>query len=274
VAVCGKACPLADTDGGGVGKQPCGAEFLVDERRDFLVNGVDGAVAFNHHDTGGIAGRDLPVFLVNPAMEKLVLALEAGFVALGARGAVVATTSAVEGLVKIGEQQKGKVGIEAAAQGLVHAQDDFAAELAAAALVGLTGISEAIAEDDVAAVERGRDDLGDALGACGEHESQLGHRIEALGPGIEEQGTNAVADAGASGLAGDGNGQTLGFEVRGEFAELRGFSGTVQAFEGEEETTRHKDRLQGTGCRVQGLRAGVSVSEFGVSGLELRERQR
>ena len=198
-------------------------------------------------------------------MEELVLALEAGFVAFGAGGAVVAAASAVEGLVKIGEQQEGEVGIEAAAHGLVHAEDDFAAELAAAALVGLTGVREAIAENDVAAVERGRDDFGDALGAGGEHESQLGHGIEALGLRVEEQGADAIADACASGLARDGDGETLGLEVRGEFAELRRFAGAVQAFEGEEESARHNSRVQGGGCRVQGLRV-----ELGFRSLEFR----
>ena len=268
MAVCGKKCPLADTSGGGVGKQSCGAEFLVDEGCNLLVNDVDGAVAFNHDDAGGIAGGDLAVFVVNAAVKELVLALEAGFVALGAGGAVVAATSAVEGLVEIREQQEGEVGIEAAAHGPVHAEDDFAAELAATALIGLTGVREAIAENNVAAVERGRDDFGDALGASGEHESELGHGIEALGFRVEEQGADAVADAGASRLAGDGDGETLSFEVRGEFAELRRFAGAVQAFEGEEEA--HKGRLQGTGCRVQGglaiqagaLRAGFRDGDF------------
>jgi len=264
VAVCGKKCPLADTGGGGAGKQSCGVEFLVDEGCDLLMHGVDGAVAFDHDDAGGIAGGDLAVFVVDAAMKELVLALEACFVAFGAGGSVVAAAGAVEGLVEIGEQQEGEVGIEAAAQGLVHAQDDFAAELAAAALIGLARVSEAIAENDVAAVERGRDDFGDALGASGEHESQLGHGVEALGLRVEEQSTDAVADAGASRLAGDGDVETLGFEVRGEFAELRRFSGAIQALEGEEESARHEDRLQGTGCRVQAFE--VWSSGFRVEG--------
>jgi hypothetical protein len=33
--------------------------------------------------------------------------------------------------------------------------------------------------------------------------------------------------------------------VGGELAELRRFSGAVQAFEGEEEAVRHRSRLQG-----------------------------
>jgi hypothetical protein len=50
--------------------------------------------------------------------------------------------------------------------------------------------------------------------------------------------------------------------VRGEFAELGGFAGAVQAFEGEEETARHGNRVQVTGCRLQPF--GVWVSGFRV----------
>ena len=48
------------------------------------------------------------------------------------------------------------------------------AELAATALVGLGGVGVAVAEDDGAGGERGKDDLGDGLGAVGEHEGHLG----------------------------------------------------------------------------------------------------
>ena len=51
-------------------------------------------------------------------------------------------------------------------------------------------------------------------------------------------------------------------EVRGEFAELGGFAGAVQAFEGEEESAGHKSRLQGTGYGLQGT--GVQSLEFRV----------
>ena len=52
------------------------------------------------------------------------------------------------------------------------------AKLAAAALVGLGRIGVAIAEHDSAAVERRADDFCDGLGAVGEHQAQLGARIE------------------------------------------------------------------------------------------------
>ena len=46
--------------------------------------------------------------------------------------------------------------------------------LAAAALIGLGGVGVAIAEDDGASGEGGEDDLGDGLGAVGEHEGHFG----------------------------------------------------------------------------------------------------
>jgi hypothetical protein len=156
----------------------------------------------------------------------------------------------VEGSVEIGEQQDGEVGIEAATHGFVQAQDAFAPELAPAALVGFGGISETIAEDDVAAVQGGRDDFGDALGAVGEHEAELGHGIEVLGFGVEEQAADAVADAGASRLAGNGDRKALGFKISGELAQLGGFAGAVEAFEGEEKA--HKSSVQRRACSEQG----------------------
>jgi len=60
--------------------------------------------------------------------------------------------------------------------------------------------------------------------------------------------SNAVADARASGLARDGNRVALGFENRCELAQLRGFAGAVEAFEGEEESSGHIE--QGIGWRV------------------------
>ena len=67
------------------------------------------------------------------------------------------------------------------------------AELAAAALVGLGGVGEAVAEDDLAGVEGGLDDFGDGLGAVGKHEGHLGHGGEAGGAGVEQDLADAVA---------------------------------------------------------------------------------
>ena len=68
------------------------------------------------------------------------------------------------------------------------------------ALVGLGGVGEAVAEDDGAGGEGGLDDLGDGLGAVGEHQGHLGERGDGaeggFGAGVEEDGADAVAEGG------------------------------------------------------------------------------
>ena len=229
----------------GGGEETGGAEFFVDEGGNLAMDSLDGLVSFDDDDAVGLAGGNFAIFVVDAAVEGFVFALEASFVVLGGGIAVVATTGAAEGLVEIGKEQKGEVGLQAAAHGAVHLEDDFAAELTAAALVGFGGVSEAIAENDVAAVEGGRDAFGDAFGAVGKHEAELGLGREVVGLRVEQEAANAVADAGASGLAGNGDAEAECLEMSGQLAELRRFTGAVEAFEGEEEAIRHADRVQG-----------------------------
>jgi hypothetical protein len=226
----------------------------LDDRDDFAVDDIHRAVALNDDDAGGFTSGNLAVFVVDAAVEQLIFALKAAFVLAGGGRAVVAAACAVEGPVEIGHEEDGEVWIEAPAHSLVQAQDGFASNLAAAPLVSLGGIGKAVAEDDVSAVEGGRDDLGDALGAVGEHEAQLRHGVEALGFRVKKQRSDAVADVRTPGLASDRDVEALRFKMRGEFAELSRFAGAIQALKGEEKTSRHGNRVQGAGNRVQGLR--------------------
>jgi hypothetical protein len=104
--------------------------------------------------------------------------------------ALVAAAGAGEGGFERWEEKDGEVGLEVVADGGVHGEDAFAAELAAAALVGLGGVGVAVAEDDGAGGEGGEDDLGDGLGAVGEHEGHLGGGGDGaeggFGAGVEE----------------------------------------------------------------------------------------
>ena len=122
----------------------------------------------------------------------------------------------------------------------MEGEDALGAELAAAALVGLGGVGEAVAEDDVAGGEGGEDDLGDGLGAVGEHEGEFGEggdgAVGVLGAGVEEDGADAVAEGGVAGVAEGGDGVAVGFKRGCETAKLGGFARAVQAFEGDEVT--------------------------------------
>jgi hypothetical protein len=110
--------------------------------------------------------------------------------------------------------------------------------LAARSLIGFGGVGVAVAEDDGAGGEGGLDDLGDGLGAVGEHEGHLSQRTDGaeggLGAGVEEYGAETVAERGGAGLAQADDGAAGGSEPGGEAAHLRGFAGAVQALEGDE----------------------------------------
>ena len=100
------------------------------------------------------------------------------------------------------QQQQGEVGLQVVADGGVHGEDALAAELAAGALVGLGGVGEAVAEDDGAGGECGLDDLGDGLGAVGEHERHFGERGDGaergFGARVEQDGRGCGRRAGWS----------------------------------------------------------------------------
>ncbi len=87
---------------------------------------------------------------------------------------LVAAAGALEGGFERWEQKDGEVGLEVVARGAVHGQNALAAEPTSAALIGFGGVGVAVAEDDLAVVERGQDDPGDRLGAVGEHQGHLG----------------------------------------------------------------------------------------------------
>jgi hypothetical protein len=119
-----------------------------------------------------------------------------------------------------------------------------AAELAAGSLVGLRGVGEAVAEDDGAGGERGFDDLGDGLGAVGEHEGHLGERADGaergFGAGVEQNGANAVAERGGAGVAQHDNGVAGAVSQAARRRKLGGLAGAVETFEGDEVTARHR----------------------------------
>ena len=165
MVVCGTGCPLPDTICRNAGEQAGGAEFLIDEGCDLAMDGFDGAVAVDDDDARGFAGGDLAVFVVDAAVEGSSSRSKRPSSWPAAAVRSLRRRARWRDLSKSARSRSVRSGLRPAAHGFVHAQNDLAAELAAAALVGLGGVGEAIAEDDVAAMKGGRDDLGDALGA-------------------------------------------------------------------------------------------------------------
>ena len=114
---------------------------------------------------------------------------------------------------------------------------------AAAALVGLGGVSKAVAENDLSLGQRGLDDLGDSLCAVGEHQGHLRHGSESRGAGVEQQCANAVAGGCAAGLARDHGRESALLHPCRKFFDLCGFTGAVEPLEGDKQSARHGESL-------------------------------
>jgi hypothetical protein len=71
---------------------------------------------------------------------------------------------------------------------------------AAEALVGKGRVGEAVAEDDIAARERGRDHPGDVVAARREHEQGLAHAVHRA---VQHELAQLLGELGAARLAGD-----------------------------------------------------------------------
>jgi len=80
--------------------------------------------------------------------------------------------------------------------------------------------------------------LAEGLRAVGEHEGHLGFGGDdaevGLAAGVEEDGTDTVAEGCTAGLAEGDDTLAISFERGGEMLELRGLAGAVEAFEGDE----------------------------------------
>ena len=216
----------------------------VDDGANMGFDGVNGSVFGYDRDAGWIDGGDGLVGLVDTLVEGVWLALEAVFVFAGGREVGgVARAGAEQGDFEAGEEEEGEVGLEVVAEGVVEGEDAGGAELAAGSLVGDGGVGVAVAEDDGSGCEGGADDGGDGLGAVGEHEGELSEGLDGadggFGAGVEEEGADAVAEGGSAGLAQGYDGSAVGAEVGFQAAELSGFAGAVDTFEGDKEALGH-----------------------------------
>jgi len=77
------------------------------------------------------------------------------------------------------------------------------AKLTSAALVGLSGIGEAVADHDLSLIECRLNHFGNGLRAVGKHQCHFGHGRQAGLPRIEHQGADAVTGFSSAGLACD-----------------------------------------------------------------------
>ena len=163
----------------------------------------------------------------NALEEREVLGLEA--VGGARRGA------ARGGERRLDVEPERQVGLQAVLDpGLERAQ--HALVLAAAgALVGEGRIGEAVAQDDLAALERRRDDALDVVAPRREHEQRLGDAVHRL---VQEQLAQRLRERRAARLAGADDALAARAQPLGERRDVGRLAGAVDAFEGDE-AARH-----------------------------------
>ena len=129
--------------------------------------------------------------------------------------------------------------MQSAADEAVEFKNDLRAQLAAAALVSFRRIRIAVAKDNLACRKRRRQNLGDNLGAVGKHQRHLCHGRQPLRARVQNQRANAVAGLRTARLARDERAAAALFQPCRKTVDLCGFTGTIQAFERNKQTTWH-----------------------------------
>jgi hypothetical protein len=101
----------------------------------------------------------------------------------------------------------------------------------AEALVGERRVGEAVAQHDVAALERRRDHPRDVVAPRGEHEQRFAHAVHRA---VQHELAQLLCEIGAAGLAGAHDAAAGGAQRLGGRRDVRRLAGAVDAFEGDE----------------------------------------
>jgi UDP-glucose 4-epimerase len=171
------------------------------------------------------------VRLVDSAVELLPLAFDP-----------VGRRAALERDLGVDEDEERAVGQEPTRRDEVQPEHALDAQLTRDALVGEGRVDVAVADDDLPGLEGGRDHALDELRArCGEERRlRPGAHLEA----VEQEPAYLFTERCAARLAGRDDIAPLCAERVREQVRLRGFSGPVQPFEGEEHRRRTIRRVR------------------------------
>jgi UDP-glucose 4-epimerase len=150
--------------------------------------------------------------------------------------------ASLDGDLGIDEDEERAVGQHAARGDEVQLEDALDAEPARDALVREGGVDVAVADDVGAGLQRGRDHACDELGARGGEERRLGPRAHLHA--VEEQAAHLLAQRRAAGLTRQHDLPALRPQRVRKQVCLRGLSGPVQAFEGDEHAARTIRRVR------------------------------
>ncbi len=164
-------------------------------------------------------------------MEVVSLALDA-----------VGRRAAPEGDLGVDEDEEGAVGQKATRRDQVQLEHALDAELTRDALIRERRVDVAVAENVATGSKRGSDHAVDELGACGGEERGLGPRTHLQA--VEQEATDLFAERRATRLARRDDVASLSAERVREQVRLRGLSGPVESFEGEEHRRRTIRRVR------------------------------
>src|SRR3569833_2669658 len=133
-------------------------------------------------------------------------------------------------------QQQGEVGTKLALHPGLELRDTCRGATAAAALIGISRVGEAVAHHPLTLGQCGANDLSEVLRARGEHEQQLRVHTHALGTAIQQDGADAFAEGRTTGFAGHPHrlacrGKTLAHERK-----VKQLAYPLAAFHGNEHT--------------------------------------
>jgi len=115
-------------------------------------------------------------------------------------------------------------------------------EMISAPLVGKSGVDEPVGDDDIAAIDRRRDELGDMLGTSGTMQQRFGSWLEVAQIAVEKKSPDGFANGRSAGLSGQDDGPAGGADAIGQLSRLRRLAGTVDSFECYEFPTPHLER--------------------------------
>src|SRR5579863_7311607 len=157
------------------------------------------------------------------------------------RGALIAQAGASHAHRGIGVEQDRQVRLQVAAENAMQFEHGPATQLATTSLVSFGGIGEAIAENNLPAIERGLNHLRNMLSAGGEHQRHFCQRRKTLRGGVEQHPANLFSGRGSSRLARLYHLVSSKTQSVRQLAQLRALAGTVESFKGDEfSAPRHR----------------------------------
>ena len=196
-----------------------------DARRDRIRIGI----GVDQHAALRVFGGDLPVGVAQVLMEFEVFGLEPV-----RRAAAATRCGALQADLDGDVENDGQVRLEIADGDPLHGVEHAGRDLPQPALIGAGRIREAVAQHPGALAERGLDHGADMVVAGGREQQRLRIGPEQLAHARQHQMPDDFGARRSAGLAGDDGAQLCRVKTLGELLDLRGFSGALAAFKGDE----------------------------------------